>query len=95
MPTYDYKCEKCGDRFEHFQSMSSEPLHVCKKCGGKLHRLLGEGAGVIFKGGGFYCTDYHSKNNVSSETHEAKTENGVKSDSKPSSTPASASSSGK
>ncbi|NMA47681.1 MAG: zinc ribbon domain-containing protein [Lentisphaerae bacterium] len=58
MPTYEYKCEQCGDRFDHFQSMSSEPLKSCKKCGGKLRRLIGCGAGIIFKGSGFYCTDY-------------------------------------
>lgn len=73
MPTYDYKCEKCGNRFEYFQSMSSEPLKICKLCGGPLHRLFGEGAGIIFKGHGFYCTDYHSKNSVSSESHEPQT----------------------
>ena len=61
MPTYDYVCEKCGDRFEHFQKMSSEPLSVCAKCGGHLKRLIGSGVGIIFKGSGFYCTDYRSK----------------------------------
>ncbi len=61
MPTYDYVCEKCGDRFEHFQKMSSEPLSVCSKCGGHLKRLIGSGVGIIFKGSGFYCTDYRSK----------------------------------
>lgn len=58
MPTYEYKCEQCDDHFDHFQSMSSEPLKSCKKCGGKLRRLIGGGAGIIFKGSGFYCTDY-------------------------------------
>ncbi len=58
MPTYEYKCEQCGDRFDHFQSMTSEPLQTCKKCHGKLRRLIGEGAGILFKGSGFYCTDY-------------------------------------
>ena len=61
MPTYDYVCEKCGDRFEHFQKMSSEPLSVCTKCGGHLKRLIGSGVGIIFKGSGFYCTDYRPK----------------------------------
>ena len=61
MPTYDYVCEKCGDHFEHFQKMSSEPLSVCEKCGGHLKRLIGSGVGIIFKGSGFYCTDYRSK----------------------------------
>ncbi len=58
MPTYDYVCESCGDRFEHFQKMSSEPLTTCSKCGGHLKRLIGSGVGIIFKGSGFYCTDY-------------------------------------
>lgn len=62
MPTYEYKCESCGDRFEYFQSMTAERLTTCKKCGGHLRRLIGEGSGVIFKGSGFYCTDYKGKN---------------------------------
>ena len=62
MPTYEYKCEQCGDRFEYFQSMTSERLTTCKKCGGKLRRLIGEGSGIIFKGSGFYCTDYKGAN---------------------------------
>lgn len=67
MPTYSYKCEKCGDSFERFQGISEEPLKVCEKCGGKVHRLIGGGAGLIFKGGGFYCTDYARKSSVSSQ----------------------------
>ena len=59
MPTYDYVCEACGHAFEHFQSMSSKRLRTCPKCGKrKLDRLVGSGAGVIFKGSGFYETDY-------------------------------------
>ena len=61
MPTYEYKCEKCGDRFEYFQSMTAPKLTTCEKCGGALHRLIGSGAGIIFKGKGFYCTDYNGK----------------------------------
>ena len=72
MPTYDYICEKCGDRFEHFQKMSSEPLTVCSKCGGHLKRLIGSGVGIIFKGSGFYCTDY--RKGGSSSTTETKSE---------------------
>ena len=68
MPTYDYICEKCGDRFEHFQKMSSEPLSVCAKCGGHLKRLIGSGVGIIFKGSGFYCTDYRSKGGAASQS---------------------------
>ena len=59
MPTYDYECGGCGHAFEHFQSMSSRRLRKCPDCGEKkLERLFGTGAGVIFKGSGFYETDY-------------------------------------
>ncbi len=59
MPTYDYECAACGHRFEHFQSMSSRRLRKCPECGEKkLERLFGIGSGVIFKGSGFYETDY-------------------------------------
>jgi putative FmdB family regulatory protein len=68
MPTYEYHCEKCGQNFDTFQSMNDQPLRECskelcrqKKWGhGKLKRLLGTGAGLIFKGSGFYTTDYRS-----------------------------------
>ena len=65
MPTYDYKCLECGDTFEYFQSMKDEPLKVCKKCGGQLKRLIGPGLGPIFKGSGFYETDYKRKSKSS------------------------------
>ena len=59
MPTYDYVCKACGHRFEEFQSMSADPLKKCPQCHkNKLKRLIGTGAGVIFKGSGFYETDY-------------------------------------
>lgn len=59
MPTYDYACSACGHRFEQFQSMSADPLRRCPACSkNKLERLIGAGAGVIFKGSGFYQTDY-------------------------------------
>ena len=59
MPTYDYKCEACGFEFEKFQSMSSRPVRKCPKCGkNRVKRLIGTGAGLIFKGSGFYITDY-------------------------------------
>ena len=75
MPTYDYVCEKCGDRFEHFQKMSSEPLTVCSKCGGHLKRLIGSGVGIIFKGSGFYCTDYRKGGSgASASPTESKSE---------------------
>jgi putative FmdB family regulatory protein len=61
MPTYDYQCSACGHTFEKFQSITSGPLRKCPKCGkNKLKRLIGTGAGLIFKGSGFYITDYRS-----------------------------------
>jgi len=57
MPTYEYECKKCGYNFEVFQSMSDEPLKTCVKCGSEVRRLIFGGAGVIFKGSGFYVTD--------------------------------------
>jgi len=62
MPTYEYECEACGDTFEVFQSIKAEPIKKCPKCGGHVKRLIGAGAGVIFKGSGFYATDYRSDN---------------------------------
>ncbi len=70
MPTYEYSCLKCGQNFDAFQSMRDEPFKTCPKelCQqakwgkGKVKRLLGTGAGLIFKGSGFYITDYRSNN---------------------------------
>lgn len=69
MPTYEYVCEKCGHQFEKFQSMSAKPLAVCpedvcqqKRWGkGKVKKMISSGAGLIFKGSGFYITDYRSE----------------------------------
>lgn len=61
MPTYDYECQKCGHHFEKFQSMSDPVLKSCPKCRGKVNRMIGSGAGLLFKGDGFYITDYRSK----------------------------------
>lgn len=85
MPTYDYECMKCGHVFEVFQSMSAEPKKRCPKCRGKVQRLISGGAGLIFKGSGFYATDYRSDGYKSaakadkpepapSSTSESKTE---------------------
>ena len=61
MPTYEYECQKCKRHHEALQSITAKPLTKCPKCGGKLKRLLGRGSGFIFKGGGFYITDYRKK----------------------------------
>lgn len=61
MPTYEYECTKCGGQFEYFQSMKEEPKAACEECGGPLVRLLSAGTGLIFKGSGFYITDYKPK----------------------------------
>ena len=61
MPTYDYVCSKCGHQFELFQSIKEEPKRTCPKCKGRVKRLIGSGAGLLFKGSGFYLTDYRSE----------------------------------
>ena len=61
MPTYEYECAACGHRFEKFQSITAAALRKCPSCGRhRLRRLIGSGAGIIFKGSGFYQTDYRS-----------------------------------
>jgi len=57
MPTYDYECSKCG-RFEHSQSIKEDPLQACPRCGSAVRRLISATAGIVFKGGGFFLTDY-------------------------------------
>jgi putative FmdB family regulatory protein len=62
MPTYEYQCDACEHNFDEFQSMSEEPLKKCPKCGKKkLRRVFGTGAAILFKGSGFYQTDYRSE----------------------------------
>ena len=62
MPTYEYECEACGERFEKFQSITAKPVRKCPACGKlRVRRLIGTGAGIIFKGSGFYETDYRSE----------------------------------
>lgn len=64
MPTYEYRCSECGYQFEEFQSMKADPLTTCPACNAEsLKRLLGAGAGLIFKGNGFYITDYKKNGN--------------------------------
>ncbi|HVV70227.1 MAG TPA: zinc ribbon domain-containing protein [Verrucomicrobiae bacterium] len=96
MPTYEYICEKCGHQFEKFQSISAAPLTVCPKdlCPqkswgkGKTKRAISGGAGLIFKGSGFYITDYRSekyKEAAKKDSSAARTESKSASDSKSSS----------
>jgi putative FmdB family regulatory protein len=68
MPTYEYVCTKCHHHFEAFQSIVSQPLTVCPVCKGHLERLISGGAGLIFKGSGFYETDYKKKSNGGSKS---------------------------
>lgn len=61
MPTYEYRCARCGYTFERLQPISAKPVRRCPECGGALKRLIGTGVGLIFKGSGFYETDYKRK----------------------------------
>lgn len=94
MPTYQYKCSKCDGEFEAMQSMKDQPLTKCelpvgrakKKCGGRVQRQIGAGAGLIFKGSGFYITDYRSegyKQAAKKDSEAAKPASSTSSDSKP------------
>jgi putative FmdB family regulatory protein len=89
MPTYEYICDKCGHQFEKFQSISAQPLEVCPKdqCSqarwgkGKVKRAISGGGGLIFKGSGFYITDYRSENYK--EAAKKDTPSTAKTESKP------------
>jgi putative FmdB family regulatory protein len=97
MPTYEYLCEKCGREFEKFQSMSEKPLKTCPKevCGlkswgkGRVRKLISAGAGLLFKGSGFYITDYRSEGYKAAAKKEsgaasgAETKTAAAGDSKP------------
>ena len=85
MPTYEYECEKCGHHFEEFQSITEEPLTKCpkKNCKGKVHRVISPGAGFIFKGTGFYVTDYRSDSyKKAAEAEKSKSSGSSKTDAK-------------
>ncbi len=72
MPTYDYKCNECDYEFELFQSISSKPIRKCPECGKlKVKRLIGTGSTIIFKGSGFYQTDYRSEEYKSRQKAES------------------------
>lgn len=96
MPTYEYVCEKCDHQFELTQSISEKPITTCTKehCArkpwgkGKVKRMISAGAGLIFKGSGFYITDYRSKEYKEAAKKESSTPSAGTSDSKSASTPA-------
>ena len=94
MPTYEYECGKCGKKFDAYQSMKDEPFRTCPKelCRqktwgkGKVKRLVGAGAGLLFKGSGFYTTDYRSSGYAESakkESSAGETKSEAKSETKP------------
>ncbi len=79
MPTYDYVCDACKHEFEEFQYMSEEPLKKCPQCGKKkLRRLIGTGAAILFKGSGFYQTDYRSESYKSAAKSDSTATSGAK-----------------
>jgi len=71
MPTYEYRCTLCEHRFEAFQKMSDLPLTNCPHCSGPVQRIIGAGMGLIFKGSGFYITDYKKANASTANTTPA------------------------
>ncbi len=79
MPTYEYRCKKCNHEFEEFQSITADPIKICPRCEGRVERLISAGNGLIFKGSGFYITDYKNPNRVS-ESKSEKTEKSEKSE---------------
>ena len=96
MPTYEYQCTKCNEHFEYFQSIKDAPKKTCEACGGDLTKLLSAGTGLIFKGSGFYITDYKSSGNGApgkeGSSSESKSAPSSPSPAAPSSGPASSSS---
>ncbi len=60
MPTYEYECRECNHAFERFQGINEGPIAECPECAGKVRRLISSGGGLVFKGPGFYATDYRS-----------------------------------
>lgn len=83
MPTYDYECKACKHTWDEFQSMSTKPSKKCPKCGkAKANRKIGAGAGIIFKGSGFYQTDYRSDSYKKSADADSKSSSDSKSEPK-------------
>lgn len=82
MPTYEYRCEACEHEFEKFQSMKDNPIKKCPECGKqKVKRVIGSGAGILFKGSGFYQTDYRSKSYSDGASKDSSSKPAAKSDS--------------
>jgi putative FmdB family regulatory protein len=74
VPTYDYICEDCGYEFERFQAITARPIRKCPECGqSSARRLIGTGSGIIFKGSGFYETDYRSESYKKAQKSEKET----------------------
>lgn len=72
MPTYEYECSRCNNRFEELQSMTADPISKCPKCSGPVKRLISAGVGIIFKGSGFYTTDYKKPSANSSTSKKSE-----------------------
>jgi putative FmdB family regulatory protein len=95
MPTYEYACAKCGQQFEKFQPIAANPLTVCPEevCGqkrwgkGKVKRVIGAGAGLLFKGSGFYITDYRSEGYKASAKKDSAATAPAKTETKPAAAP--------
>ena len=87
MPTYEYACNACGHEFEVFHSITAEPIRLCPECGEqKVERLISGGAGLIFKGSGFYITDYRSEGYKEAAKKDKEASSDKKSDKKKSET---------
>lgn len=91
MPTYDYRCTVCDHRYELVQKMSDPPRKRCPKCGRKAERLIGAGAGLLFKGSGFYITDYRSREYQAKAKAESSSTGGTADGAKPAADTASSS----
>jgi len=77
MPTYTYQCKSCGHKYDKLQSITAEPDKICPECNGEVERLIGGGVGIVFKGSGFYVTDYKKNSNngdSKSSSQNTKTE---------------------